>query len=1674
MKGSQKAPMRLAGKVRVSTSESASEVEDRHEVLTAESGGGTDVLGKGQRRRLLDAVRKVLEAIRTEVDEKKVERIPRPPKRPSGKFKVLEIFTWSCMLSMVAVSRGNWEAFEPISLESGWNLESPQCQERAMEHLQEVSPDLLMLAWPCSPWSILQNANQRTPTQRRQLRIRRLRARRTLLAFTRRAMLWQRRRGKAVAAENPATSRAWDTPEIAEATDGLTMARFDQCQMGLCHPENGKPLKKLTQIAGQREVVQYLDGKKCTGDHEHHPIEGTYTTEEGKRAALSEFAGGYPPQLCNLLLDGAEAFYKKPQEAYVEEEYESDELAPEPIDGDEAIEEEDQLQEQIEEFPAMKKKEEDALEEEQRHPVSREVRKAVEYAHRQLGHPSRSTLLRMMRLSGANKEAIRYAQRWRCEVCAMRQRPRRPQAAAASVRPYGFNIHLHIDLKFVHDVRDKRYAVLSVLDLGTIKHDAVMIKTRRSDYVAGKFMRHWIMLYGVPKKITHDQGGEFEQSFTAVLEQFAITSEVTAAHAGWQLAAGERHGELLGTMLQAVVQEHSVEGYKEMKLALSAAVMAKNNTISRDGYTPNQRVFGMECRWPSLTDEDCAPSFAEAANTGSEVDRAHRMRVTARVALLRQDVRDKMKRAILRKPATAQGPFAPGTQIYFWTPGPKSRYSRTRGSIWRGPATVLVQEKHKRYFVSWRGRLLLLAEENMRLATKEELAMSEPIREEVLDLQGMLRDPMRSNAYEDLREIKPPPKRRKYQKRAPEPEHRKEAKRMMRGTKSVRRLLGSMQKGELKRVRRPRRVLIRSNEDRPRKAAKKDVEMDSEASPSIAPADEPPPQMDEVEPPPVAPEVGGEVQEIDDEDSVASQVEAFDFLPGPEDQEQEGRVRTEWDQLDPSAKRQRLLDDVPRGLKRKLVDRGDEDHSFIPEKQQRVSPGLVMQVLRATTEDGPDNEWVTRYELMLLRQLTGLPVTAARLHRAPRKKMMRPPKVTSRARLTVMIGRDPVDSFVSEETAEEVKKNPRRKVSFPWRGMTLFIRDPAEPKKDEQMYPTYIKGEQGLFEAFLTYEERKIFEEIWVEDTKNCLMAEIMLLKLKQSGKELDPKAFNEEEWAKFQASDAREWEQWHDNSVMRRVPPEEERNIPKSKIFRSPLRMVRVNKSGGVLLPLIAKSRLVVPGHLDPGLGMFRTDAPTTSLTATRLAKAVAAGRGWAGWAFDVSTAFLSGDPTQREIYVRAPAEGLPAVRGQSAIRPFELLQILKSAYGLTEAPRLWYLRANRNLEKTPLKELAAAKATYVASENGVSWALLCLHVDDGLLMGSESDPRFQALKKQIDGLFKIKEWKQVPLTFLGVDLKKDETGLVDDMTAYVKNIKVPEVTKKSPETPLDEKELTAFRQLVMRLRWPAQLAMPQVLYEVSLLAQKVSKATHGDFREAQALHKRFLQEAEAGRAALKYPKMEGVPFLVTYFDASLGKEVDGKSQLGAIHFLTDEGVMNGPRPACAVEFTTTKSSRVVRSSMAAEACSMSIAVDRHMYARLVLDMLLRGSYPVTASWREDCRVKGGVVTDAKSLYDHLSTTGQIPKERQTMLDLLASKHLLEGDLFKLFWVPTHRQFADVLTKKMKDILWEEFVKRGQISLVETEEERIVEEHRKELRKGQRQRRKVKMKSRGSAAKNT
>ena len=65
---------------------------------------------------------------------------------------------------------------------------------------------------------------------------------------------------------------------------------------------------------------------------------------------------------------------------------------------------------------------------------------------------------------------------------------------------------------------------------------------------------------------------------------------------------------------------------------------------------------------------------------------------------------------------------------------------------------------------------------------------------------------------------------------------------------------------------------------------------------------------------------------------------------------------------------------------------------------------------------------------------------------------------------------------------------------------------------------------------------------------------------MKQSGKELDPKFFNEGEKAAFDVSDKKEWESWLKNNSVRILTRQEASRVPKSKIFKLPLRFVRTS----------------------------------------------------------------------------------------------------------------------------------------------------------------------------------------------------------------------------------------------------------------------------------------------------------------------------------------------------------------------------------------------------------------------------------------------------------------------------------------------------------------------------------
>ena len=198
----------------------------------------------------------------------------------------------------------------------------------------------------------------------------------------------------------------------------------------------------------------------------------------------------------------------------------------------------------------------------------------------------------------------------------------------------------------------------------------------------------------------------------------------------------------------------------------------------------------------------------------------------------------------------------------------------------------------------------------------------------------------------------------------------------------------------------------------------------------------------------------------------------------------------------------------------------------------------------------------------------------------------------------------------------------------------------------------------------------------------------------------------------------------------------------------------------------------------------------------------------------------------------------------------------------------------------------------------------------------------------------------------------------------------------------------------------------------------------------------------------------------LVTVMDASFANETGKKSQGGFLNLWTTKGIAQGTEICKLTEFQTSTIPRIVRSTMAAESAILSIALDRHLYLRLLMECLMYGEPELASNWRHKLKIPGTLVTDSKSTYDHLTKTGSIPTERQTLIDLLVARDLSENGTVRIVWLPNKHMVADCLTKAVTpNEVYRKLIAKGEYSLVPSEEQQKEEEYRQMLRQGQRKR---------------
>ena len=174
---------------------------------------------------------------------------------------------------------------ERVTLETGWDMRRKADGVRAQ---RQAIKNLVLRAWlalPCTPWTCMQNFNQRTSKQKRKLQRKRKESLRMLevcLPILQSVVL---KNDGHFYFEWPTRCHGWNLQPLREFLQRLRQAgkhifkiRVDGCAYGLKNKAGTHFLSKSwTILTTDRTMVQTLS-RRCSGDHTHATCQGSETS----------------------------------------------------------------------------------------------------------------------------------------------------------------------------------------------------------------------------------------------------------------------------------------------------------------------------------------------------------------------------------------------------------------------------------------------------------------------------------------------------------------------------------------------------------------------------------------------------------------------------------------------------------------------------------------------------------------------------------------------------------------------------------------------------------------------------------------------------------------------------------------------------------------------------------------------------------------------------------------------------------------------------------------------------------------------------------------------------------------------------------------------------------------------------------------------------------------------------------------------------------------------------------------------------------------------------------------------------------------------------------------------------------------------------------------------------
>ena len=422
----------------------------------------------------------------------------------------------------------------------------------------------------------------------------------------------------------------------------------------------------------------------------------------------------------------------------------------------------------------------------------------------------------------------------------------------------------------------------------------------------------------------------------------------------------------------------------------------------------------------------------------------------------------------------------------------------------------------------------------------------------------------------------------------------------------------------------------------------------------------------------------------------------------------------------------------------------------------------------------------------------------------------------------------------------------------------------------------------------------------------------------------------------------------------------------------------------------VVHKARLVARGF-EEDTTKLQTDSPTCSKESLRFALCILASNDWTLHSLDVKSAFLQGEPIDRELFLKPPKQA----------NTDGVWLLLKCPYGLADAGRKWFLRVKQELLELGGKQCRFDGALFVWYDGkGTICGIIVIHVDDMLYGGTASfHNNVVAVLKTI---FKIGATSDTCFTYIGLQVFQSDDKIQLSMKHYIESLPEISITVDNKKTKLSPDNVRVLKQVSGQINWAVTQCRPDLAYDNCYIGNCSKSACVADLHYANKIIRRLKSQdvSLSFYSGTDYSEC----YLVSFCDASFASLPNAGSQGAFFTVLIDKFGTYSP-----ITWQSRRIRRVVKSTIAAEClAAIEAAESTYLLARMLKDIL-----------GDRCLIRKIICCDNRGLCDsvHACTTVE---DKRMYIDICVLRDMIHNkEIDEFRWVSTDKQVSNALTKQ-------------------------------------------------------